>query len=154
MTAAVVAAAEAVAMAMVVGEVEVAVMRDLLHEKGRKTAVVVMGLQKKASSTVVSLGISPGNAGPRRRRARTTWREDESSLMLVERGEVFELAPSTGAANSKLSLALVGVMGVIGLLVTSRGRVHLIEEKVFTQFNDEVKKEGRCWVLAMARRTT
>jgi hypothetical protein len=78
--------------------------------------------------------------------------EEESALMLVERGEVFERAPSTGGANSnslahKVSPTLGTAAGLTGLQTTTPSLVHLIEENVFTQFSDEVKKEGRRWVL-------
>jgi hypothetical protein len=37
--------------------------------------------------------------------------------------------------------------GLTGHSTPPRGLVYLIEEKVFAQFSDEVKKEGRRWVL-------
>jgi hypothetical protein len=72
--------------------------------------------------------------------------------MLVERGEVFERAPSTGGANSnslahKVSPTLGTTAGLTGLPTTTPSLVHLVEENVFTQFSDEVRKEGRRWVL-------
>jgi hypothetical protein len=67
--------------------------------------------------------------------------------MLVECGVVFELAPSVGAAilntpNPKLSLTQAVATGLTRHSMTPRGLVYLIKEKVFTQFSDEVKKEG------------
>jgi hypothetical protein len=72
--------------------------------------------------------------------------------MLVEHGALFELAPPVGMANSntptpKLSPTLVAATRLVGLLATSIGPVHLIEEKVFAQFSDEVKTKGWHWVL-------
>jgi hypothetical protein len=67
--------------------------------------------------------------------------------MLVECGVVFELAQSVGAAisntpNPKLSPTQAVATGLAGHSMPPRGLVYLIEEKVFTQFSDEVKKEG------------
>jgi hypothetical protein len=39
------------------------------------------------------------------------------------------------------------VTQVAGLSTTASSPVHLVEEKVFTHFNDEAKKECKCWVL-------
>jgi hypothetical protein len=64
---------EVVFMTVVVGEVEVTLTRDLLHEKGGKMAVAVMGRQKNAASAMVSLGILPRSADLRRRLVRPTW---------------------------------------------------------------------------------
>jgi hypothetical protein len=36
----------------------------------------------------------------------------------------------------------VPATGVAGLFTTTPGLVHLLEERVFAQFNDEVKREG------------
>jgi hypothetical protein len=65
--------------------------------------------------------------------------EEESNLMLLQRGEIFELAPLASAANSnspvsKNSLALAAAMGLARLMATTGGPVHLVKEKAFTQF--------------------
>jgi hypothetical protein len=39
------------------------------------------------------------------------------------------------------------VTGAAGLSTLTSSPVHLVEERVFTQFNDEVKKDGRRWIL-------
>jgi hypothetical protein len=78
--------------------------------------------------------------------------------MLLERGGVFELVPSAGGANSnvlapKISSTLVMAVGVVRLLMTTIGLVHLIEEMVFAQFSDEVKKEEDRWSLIVVNQT-
>jgi hypothetical protein len=83
---------------------------------------------------------------------------DESSLLLLESGEVFQLAPSASGANSnslapKFSLTLAAVAGLIGLSTIAPDLVHLIKEKVFVQFSDEVKKEGSTRFSTEARQT-
>jgi hypothetical protein len=59
--------------AVVMGEVEVMVMRDLLCVKGGKMVAAVIGRQRDDASTAVSLGILPGSADPRRSWAMPTW---------------------------------------------------------------------------------
>jgi hypothetical protein len=77
--------------------------------------------------------------------------EEESSLVVVERGVVFELTPSVGAANSNTpnprnSLALVAATRLIGLSVTTGGPMYLCRRKGLHSIQCEVK-EGRRWVL-------
>jgi transposase InsO family protein len=72
--------------------------------------------------------------------------------MLLECGEVFELAPSADVGNSKCLPALphsasTTVTGKAGLSAPTPSPVHLIEEKVFAQFSDKAKKDGGRWVL-------
>jgi hypothetical protein len=44
-------------------------------------------------------------------------------------------------------LAPGAVAGALGLPPSTMSRVHLVEEKVFAQFKDEVKKDSKRWVL-------
>jgi hypothetical protein len=79
--------------------------------------------------------------------------EEESTLMLLERGEI--LFESVLQAKGDISKSPVSMMG--STLVLKKGDtrsspvslspVHLVEEKLFTHFNDEVKMESRRWVL-------
>jgi hypothetical protein len=80
--------------------------------------------------------------------------EEESALMFVER-ENFEFNSNPRAGGKRLNPS--GSNGVFAATaeaarVTGRSShtmrpVHLVEEKVFAQFNDEVRKEGKRWVL-------
>jgi hypothetical protein len=78
--------------------------------------------------------------------------EDQSTLLLLECGEVlFESYPWAGEnflnliASPQLSVP-VAVAGALKLPPATLGRVHLVEEKVFADFNDEVK-DSKWWVL-------
>jgi hypothetical protein len=79
--------------------------------------------------------------------------EEESTLMLIERGDFqFETTSREGGDISNPT-ALLSVTtpamaaGVLGLSTATPSPVHLLEEKVFTHFSDEVKKESKRWVL-------
>jgi hypothetical protein len=78
--------------------------------------------------------------------------EEESALMLIEQGDLqFELNPRAGGSSlnpsglNKSSIA-VGTVRATERSPSTVRPVHLVEE-VFAQFNDEVKKEGKRWVL-------
>jgi hypothetical protein len=79
--------------------------------------------------------------------------EEESALMLLERGEIcFESTPREKGDFSKSSVSLMGSTSVqkkgeSRSSSASQSTVHLVEEKVFTLFNSEVKTESRRWVL-------
>jgi hypothetical protein len=117
-------AVEAVAMAL--GEVEVVAMRDLIHGKSGKKGAVLMGRPRSAAS----------------------WEED-TALMLIERGEIhFESNPRGVGTAPKPTVvvsasSLVMAVGVLGLSTTAPSLVHLVEEKVFTHFSDEEKESKR-----------
>jgi hypothetical protein len=79
--------------------------------------------------------------------------EEESALMLIERGDFqFETTSREGGDISNPT-ALLSVTapamaaGVLGLSTATPSLVHLLEEKVFAHFSDEVKKESKRWVL-------
>jgi hypothetical protein len=73
--------------------------------------------------------------------------------MLLERGEIrFESAPREKGDFSKSSVSLMGSTpalkkGESRSSSASQSTVHLVEEKVFALFNNEVKTESRRWVL-------
>jgi hypothetical protein len=50
-------------------------------------------------------------------------------------------------ATHELSSATVQATGAAGITTSTARQVHLVEEKVFSHFNDEVKKNGKRWVL-------
>jgi hypothetical protein len=81
------------------------------------------------------------------------FQEEEVALLLLEWEMIhFELPPSVCGEISKVatprsSISLAAVTGVVELSTTTMGPVHLVEERVFTQFNDVVKSEGCRWVL-------
>jgi hypothetical protein len=78
--------------------------------------------------------------------------EKESALMLIEHGEILFESNSRGAGGAPKSAISPGtstlamVVGVLRLSMSTLSPVHLVEEKVFTQFSDE-EKESKCWVL-------
>jgi hypothetical protein len=80
--------------------------------------------------------------------------EEESTLMLVEGGQIqFEATLVVGGKDSSPLFALgvkagkATAMPVTGLSTAASSLVHLVEERVFAHFNDEVKKDVKRWVL-------
>jgi hypothetical protein len=79
--------------------------------------------------------------------------EEESALMFVERENFeFNSNPRTGenwlnpSGLNRVSVAEAEAAGVTKRSSLTARPVHLVE-KVFAHFNDEVKKEGKKWVI-------
>jgi hypothetical protein len=81
--------------------------------------------------------------------------EEESTLMVVERGEFhFESTPQEGGDITSLtaspkSFDLGMAAGGLGLSTVTSSLMHLVEEKVFVHFSNEVKKESKRWILEL-----
>jgi hypothetical protein len=79
--------------------------------------------------------------------------EEEYALMVLEWEAIhFEVPSSVGGEILNVSTHPstpfpMAAMGAAVLYTTTPSPVHLVEEKVFAQFSDGVKKEGCRWVL-------
>jgi hypothetical protein len=71
--------------------------------------------------------------------------------MLIEHGEFHFESNLHGSDNVSKPTVLLGAsaptMAVKVLSMATRSLVHLVEEKVFTHFSDEEKKDSKRWVL-------